>query len=473
LAKKKNLRTVRKSLGELPEKLDDIYHEAMKRIKQQDADDECFALRLLSWIVYSVRPLDLTEIRHAMAIDDLAPVDRSVPQDILTPPAILVNACAGIVRLDEETNTIRLIHETTQKYFERTGSDHFPRARHDIGVACIKYLSLDVFGDGYCLTDELYERRLKDNPLFDYAAKNWGNHIREGNEQDIPDLASKFLLNDIKLSSSNQVLLGYKLLFPRYGFRPAGYSQHFPKKFQGVHLMAYFGVKDMMTKLLSENPKIDPDAKDENGRTPLLWAARGGHGAIVQALLATGKVNPNTKDRFGQTPLLWAAYLGAEAVIQALLATGKVNLDIRDRLGQTPLSWAAYKGDEAIFQALLATGKADPDAKDNNGQTPLSWAARMGHKIIVQALLATGKVDPDAKDKDGQTPLSWTARTGNEVIVQTLLATGKVDPDAKDKDGQTPLLWAAREGHEAVVQTLLATGKVNPDAETAVMADPP
>ena len=153
----------------------------------------------------------------------------------------------------------------------------------------MKYLSLNVLGEGYCPTDELYERRLEENPLLDYAVKNGMNHVHEGNEQDAQDAALGLLLDDVKLSSSSQVLLvgGYK-----YG----GYSQDFPKKFHGVHFTAYLGVKDIMIKLFSENPKVNPDAKDGNEQTPLSWAAAKGHMAVVETLLATGKVEPDAKD---------------------------------------------------------------------------------------------------------------------------------------------------------------------------------
>jgi len=42
----------------------------------------------------------------------------------LTPQDILVDVCAGIVRVDEESGVVHLIHYTTQKYFEESGSLH-------------------------------------------------------------------------------------------------------------------------------------------------------------------------------------------------------------------------------------------------------------------------------------------------------------------------------------------------------------
>ncbi|KAL8364524.1 hypothetical protein RB595_003687 [Gaeumannomyces hyphopodioides] len=225
---------------------------------------------------------------------------------------------------------------------------------------------------------------------------------------------------------------------------------------------------EAVVKLLLATGKVDVDAKDKRwGQTPLSWAAEEGHEAVVKLLLATGKVDADAKDNNGWTPLSWAVRGGREAIVKLLLATGKVEVDAKDNeYGQTPLSWAAEQGHEAVVKLLLATGKVDVDAKDNNGRTPLSWAARGGHEAIVKLLLATGKVDVDAKDNNGRTPLSWAARGGHEAIVKLLLATGKVDVDAKDNEyGQTPLLWAAEKGHEAVVKLLLATGKVDVDAK--------
>ena len=54
---------------------------------------------------------------------------------------------------------------------------------------------------------------------------------------------------------------------------------------------------------------VDLDSRDKDiyyGRTPLLWAARNGHEAIIKLLLEKA-TNVDTKDRYGQKTLSYVA----------------------------------------------------------------------------------------------------------------------------------------------------------------------
>jgi ankyrin repeat protein len=208
-----------------------------------------------------------------------------------------------------------------------------------------------------------------------------------------------------------------------------------------------------IVNLLLATSKANPDARDEDGRTPLSIAAEVGVEPLVELLLSTGEVDPDAKDKDGRTPLSWAAKNGGEGIVEVLLATGRVDPDVKDE----------------VVKLLLATGKVDPDARDKNGRTPLSRAAEAGAEEVIKLLLATGKVDPDVKDEDGRTPLSRAVEAGAKEVVKLLLATGKVDPNAKDTEGRTPLSRAAKNGREEVVELLLATGKVDFDTTEDVL----
>jgi hypothetical protein len=105
-------------LSKLPSALDENYEEAMKRIKQ--SPHRVLAFKALKWIVYAVRPLKLKEVQHAIAIDELEPEDESVEEDCLTSTSTIVNACAGIIRIDKESNVLSLVHKTTQELACRT-----------------------------------------------------------------------------------------------------------------------------------------------------------------------------------------------------------------------------------------------------------------------------------------------------------------------------------------------------------------
>jgi ankyrin repeat protein len=449
---------IRTDLERLPtgsEAYNQAYEDAMKRIEEQDADGKKLAKQVLAWITGGKRPLNTVELQHALAVEARKPNLNGKRKPHIED---MVSVCYGLVTVDKESNIIRLIHYTTQEYFKRTRKYWFPNAEADITTTCITYLSFSVFESGFCQTDNEFEERLRSNPLYHYAARNWGHHARSSTLIS-SDGVMEFLHKKAQVEASTQALIAIK---PFTGH--SEYSQEFPRQVTGLHLTAYFGLQEAANVLLATG-KVDVDAKDNRGRTPLWWAAKSGHEAVVKLLLDTGKVDADSKDKDGQTPLWWAAANGHEAVVKLLLETGKVDADSKDKDGQTPLWLATTNGHEAVVKLLLDTGKVDADLKGDGGWTPLWWAATNGHKAVVKLLLLTGKVDADSKGDGGWTPLSWAATNGHEAVVKLLLATGKVDADSKDKDGRTPLSWATENRHEAVVKLLLDTGKVDADSK--------
>ncbi|KFZ00163.1 hypothetical protein V500_01159 [Pseudogymnoascus sp. VKM F-4518 (FW-2643)] len=481
---KKSPKAIRTALKELPtgnDAYDDAYNDAMERIEGQLAGEKELSKQVLSWITCARRPLTTSELEHALAVE-LG--ELQFDEENLSPIEDMVSVCAGLVTVDEESAIIRLVHYTTQEYFERTQRRWFPQAETDIATICVTYLSFDVFETGICQNDEELKERLQSNPLYDYASHNWGRHAR--NASTLNQEVFSFLETKAQLEASSQALLAQKLYST-----DSGYSQRYPRQMTGLHLAAYFGVEipvnvfheigltahlqdsygrtplswaaekgreSVVQLLLEKGAKVD--TKDSNSRTPLSWAAQNGHKAVVQLLLRKG-AQMDTKDSYGRTPLSWAAVKGRDAVVQLLLEKGaEVDMmDTEDTYGRTPLSWAAENGHEAVVQLLLEKG-AEVDTMDTEytyGRTPLSWAAENGREAVVQQLLEKGAEVETMDTNYGRTPLSWAAENGNEVVVQLLLEKG-AEVDMKDTYGRTPLSWAAERGLEAVVQLLLEKG---------------
>ena len=225
----------------------------------------------------------------------------------------MVSVCAGLVTIDDESNIIRLVHYTTQEYFKRIRESWNPRAQQEIALACLTYLSFDSFRSGSCPNDKEFESRLEKNVFLDYASRYWGQYIRTVQEQ-VYELASLFLQDITLVSCAVQTM---SISGSKYG----GYSQSFPRQATGLHLTASFGLLYLSERLLleiSRNIDVTADSKDEDGRTPLWWAAAGGHEAVVKLLVERDDVTADSKDYDGRTPLWWAAARGHEAVVKLL-----------------------------------------------------------------------------------------------------------------------------------------------------------
>ena len=125
----------------------------------------------------------------------------------------------------------------------------------------------------------------------------------------------------------------------------------------------------------------DPDARDEDGRTPLFSAVLGGSVALL-GLLLESKADVNARDSRGATAL----HVAAEEVLPeaATLLIGRgADVTLQDEEGNTPLGRAVFfaRGRSDVVRLLLKAG-ANPDAPNKAGETPRQLAERLGEPVF-------------------------------------------------------------------------------------------
>ena len=441
------------------------YEDDIKRIEELPEEESQLAKRALSYIFCARRPLNVEELRHALAIEF---EDTELDETAFPETETLLNISAGLIRIDQKSGTIRLVHYTLQEYLERHSEKLIPDPDFMIARTCLTYLSFDIFASGPCSSSEALEQRLQQYRFLDYASHNWGHHIA-GNQRQM-DLILTYLEDDQKLSCFVQVLY----LAPHWtndGKDP------FPERFGPLHVSAYWGLDEILALFLEKG--IDVNSQDSYGATALQIAAKHGHESVVRLLLKN-EASINIVNKNGETALYWAARVGHQNVVKSLLLSG-ANVLTKDNEGWSALDWAvvggktdivkgllehgvdthsdgrnaalylaASEGHEDTLQMLLDNG-ADVNAKDWLGSTALDWAAPGGHERTVRTLLRNGS-NLDSRDAYENTGLHWAVR--HEMIVQMLLENG-ADVNAQNDCGHTALCWAARDGPVAVAQLLI------------------
>ncbi|KAJ5523286.1 ankyrin [Penicillium frequentans] len=434
----KQIKETLRSLSGGPDAYTQAYDDAKRRIEGQDSDASKLAMNVLMWITCANRRMSIREVQEALAVEK---GQNFLDKENITNYKLIVSVCAGLVAVDEERQVIRLVHYTTQDYLEKKHYAWFPDAELRLAIVCVTYLSFDIFEEGFCKSDEEYEARLKQNPLYDYAARNWGHHAREA-ESDTRNLVHAFFMNEARVSASFQALAASSIRF-------LGYSSKSARMVTGLHLAAWFGLTEAAKSLFQY--RVEIDFEDNIEQAPLSLAAENGHGTVVELLLEKG-ANLNAKDHGDRTPLFHAAKNGHTSVVKLLLEWGAFDSSDEDT-SRGPLFIAASNGHEDTVKLLLERG-ADLHLRDKDGRTPLFWAAKHGKDGVMKLLLEKG-ADLHLRDKDGRTPLFWA--TASDSGIKLLLERG-ADFHLRDKFGRTPLFWAAKYGQDGVMKLLLEKG---------------
>ena len=235
-------------------------------------------------------------------------------------------------------------------------------------------------------------------------------------------------------------------------------------------------------------------ATNEFGATALHEAVDSGSQEVAALLVERG-ADPNVQDGRGNTPLMLAARCGhgnadvSASVVRTLMESDTaVGLEVTNNDGQTALTWAVVNGHIKLVRLLMQQG-SDPMTIDNDGRGILAVTAGTGQENLMKAMLESvlsantpeevTKSNQKAarmfslQDNSGNTPLIAAARHSgarggdpSEAESASLdcckvvcsYEGGRETIDMQNHDGDTALIGAVRADRATVVAFLIEQG---------------
>ncbi|XP_046370424.1 ankyrin repeat domain-containing protein 61-like [Haliotis rufescens] len=171
-----------------------------------------------------------------------------------------------------------------------------------------------------------------------------------------------------------------------------------------LHLCGKFDLSEPVNMFLERG--ADLEARDYEGRTPLLYAASIAHGNVYQELLTCG-ADVSSSDYCERQVL---HYLCDNPSNHHSLVTHTINRGARvnalDFTGDSPLHRAAKNGSPEHIRVLLHLG-ADPDSLNNRGRSPLFLLLHRREKIVMASFLPLLMTSCRIRirDNDGDMPM--------------------------------------------------------------------
>lgn len=196
-------------------------------------------------------------------------------------------------------------------------------------------------------------------------------------------------------------------------------------------------------------------ASDKTAENDIMQVARVGDIVAMEKLFETGDYDATYCDDEGITPLHWAAINNQYAMCKFLIDKGApINKKGGDSVA-TPLQWAAQRCHYYTVHLLLQHG-ADPLATDAQGYNTLHISTFNGNVLLLVLLLHSG-IPVDVADAFGHTGLMWSAYKGFPACVDLFLRWG-ASVHAVDEQGFTALHWALVKGSPGCVQKMVEYG---------------
>ena len=459
--------SVRRTLNELPESLDETYERVLKEIKKPNRDH---ARRLLSCLVAAVRPLRVEELAEVLAVDyeDEEEIPRLNPnwrwED---EEQALLTSCSSLISIVEsgDSRVVQFSHFSVKEYLTSTRltTSSGDVLRYHIALEPAHTILAQACMSTLLRSDDSAEQNGVENisELAKYAAEHWAVHVKHGKvsaglqkameylfDRDKPYFAAWRELHDIDTNPDLDKTF--------HLFTPIWRSDAVP-----LYYAVLCGLQDLVEHLILKYPQ-HVDIHGGFYVTPLVAALAGGDFKTANILRDHGAGPPNIRGYKNGSPLHSAAYYGDPQMVQVLLEY-EADVNARRDTGETPLHFLSndWPGTRQISQLhkvsrLLLEHGADVNARSHNLSTPLHTAAENGRVEVVRVLLEHG-ADVNARNEAHSTPLHAAAQRGRVEVVRVLLELG-ADVIAPGKDHSTPLHAAVQLGWVEVVRVLLEHG---------------
>jgi uncharacterized protein len=199
----------------------------------------------------------------------------------------------------------------------------------------------------------------------------------------------------------------------------------------------------------------DRECLEELGFTTLHKIVLGLHGANLLTEIATNTDAVNSTDNEGRTPISWAAQRGDLETLSVLLAHG-ADPHLSNRGRTTPLHYAVQAGNSSCIVPLLKAG-ADPNAQDHRLHTPLHLACTITDSLRHIRPLVVNGADVNAMTDYDYSPLIIAAYKNHDVTVRYLLDKG-ANMNTRGQDGKTALVFAIECNAHDTLRLLLESG---------------
>ncbi len=438
-----NLSGLRKALASLPKTLNDTY----TRILCNTDEGHCqYAFKILQWLAYAARPLELKEIAEVVAID-VEGTPRFDPDNRFPEPQDILTTCSSLISLEEENESltsssrvvVRLAHLSVKEFLSSNAvlqgdAKHYSireiNANISICTDCVAYL---LNFDGLeSLNDRVYD----EYPLAMYAATYWIQHAQVA-ERD---------------TSFNAHLILELLLTRRYGLlnwnRLRDLDRSERRSIENLGSSLYYVSMAGLSRLVQYLLEKEVNVNHSGGRygNAFQAASMRGHYQVVKMLLEKG-ANFNASGGLYGYALQAASYQGCIQVIELLLEQG-ANVNTSGGRYGNALQATSMRGHYLVVKMLLEKG-ANVNASGGIYGNALQAASFEGHVQVLELLL---EQDANVNASGGAygNALQAASLQGHCLVVTILLEKG-ANFNASDRPFSNALQAASSGGHILVV----------------------
>ena len=509
------IRQVLKELP-LPQDLATTYARILDRTTKTIKDD--VRARFLSLIVAAFRPLTVKELQESLSV---TPGDTSWDMSkLITDITTVFSACSGMLVLDEEQETVRLVHTSAHQFLQNETKYLIDNVHEAMAYTIFTYLHLPLFETSISSTviptidaklipprviastlrpsaniqrmairllrsrtskeqdisKMLAEQRQKvadrsDFQFQHYAREYWLRHLCETKKLDAAAsklLARLFQSRKLSLDDGDKPCRSIatlcrswtELLTKSETYIDTGPTQMFSFLCWAVERGCI-----PLVKLVLDNLRVDANRGLASDIHPLKIAIETRNQDMVSFLLKYKKVHCDWSVYPDGSPLEIALALEYYEIASILLQDDRIDPNGLTIMEPTTLLLRALdKRNVATVKLLLECTRTDK----NKRVAGVSVLHRAISKVdsILHHLLSAPDVNVNTRDDLNRTPLYLAIFQGSDIqVISKLLSVERLDPNIISIKEDTPLHLACRLEKTEIVRLLASDDRVDLDAQ--------